>query len=81
MKTSAEISYYPLKEEFKPTIKNFIRDLQSHPEIKVEPGSMSTRIFGSYEDVMRVLSLCMKNSFEEPNSIFVLKIMNMDRDK
>lgn len=81
MKTSVELSFYPLQDEFKPAVKAFISDLQSYPNIKVEPGSISTRIFGEYREVMDVLTEAMEKTFDNPASIFVLKIMNLDRDK
>lgn len=81
MKCSVEISCYPLTEEYKPVIKAFIRDLQSYGEIKVEPGSISTRIFGEYADVMRILTETMGRTFDGPPASFVIKILNLDRDK
>ncbi|WP_080904476.1 thiamine-binding protein [Parabacteroides sp. Marseille-P3160] len=81
MKVSVEISYYPLKEEFKAPVKAFIADLKKEDKITVKPNSMSTHVFGEYEDVMYALTRCIKEAFELPNSIFTLKIMNLDRDK
>lgn len=81
MKCSVELSYYPLSNEFKPAVKAFIADLKTHDEIKVEPGSISTRVFGEYRTVMRILTEAMERAFEAPHSVFVIKILNMDRDK
>lgn len=81
MKTSVEISYYPLADQFKPAVKAFIANLQTKPGIKVESGSMSTRVFGEYRPLMEALTDAIEKSFENPSSIFVLKILNMDRDK
>lgn len=81
MKTSIDISYYPLKEEYKTPIKNFIEALKANDKIRVKSNSMSTHVFGEYDDVMSVVTACMKNAMELPNSVFVLKIINSDRDK
>lgn len=81
MKTSIEISYYPLLEEFKIPVKNFIVSLQCYDNIKVKSNSMSTHVFGEYDEVMEAVTKCIKDAFEVPSSIFVLKVMNLDRDK
>lgn len=81
MKCSVELSYYPLLDDFKPRVKSFINDISSYDSIKVEPGSMSTRIFGEYRTVMNILTDAMERSFDSPASVFVIKILNLDRDK
>ena len=78
MNTSVEISYYPLKEEFIPPIKNFIDRLNQHENIVVKTNGMSTQVFGQYFDVMAVLTKEIHKSFELPHSIFVLKVVNAD---
>lgn len=81
MKTSIDISYYPLLEEFKAPVKNFIASLESYDNIKVKSNSISTQVFGEYDDVMAAVTKCIKEAFEVPSSVFVIKIMNLDRDK
>ena len=81
MKISIDISYYPLNEEYKNPIKKFIKALEENEKILVKPNKMSTHVFGEYDDVMAAVTKCIKNAFEFPDSIFVLKIMNIDRDK
>lgn len=81
MKTSIEISYFPLREEFKAPIKKFIEALKENEKITVKPNSMSTNVFGEYDDVMAAVTQCIKDVLELPSSIFLLKIMNLDRNK
>lgn len=81
MKCSVEISYYPLTGDFKPHIRAFIADLRKHDNIKVEPGSISTRVFGEYREVMAILTETMGKAFEGPAASMVIKILNVDRDK
>lgn len=81
MNISVELSYYPLKEEFIAPIKNFIDRLHAHSEIQAVTNGMSTQVFGDYDDVMRILTLEIKKSFELPHSIFVMKIINANLDK
>lgn len=80
MKTSIDISYYPLNEEYKAPIKDFIRSLEDNKKITVKSNRMSTHVFGEFDEVMSAVTKCIKNAFELPGSIFVLKIMNMDRE-
>ena len=81
MKTSIEISYYPLNENFKAPIKTFIEALKKNKNITVKPNSLSTHIFGEFDEVMSTVTKCIKDAFELPESIFVLKVLNMDREK
>ena len=81
MKTSIDISFYPLNQDFRAPIKAFIEDLKSKENISVRSNSMSTQVFWEYDDVMKAVTACMKDAFELPESIFVLKIINMDRNK
>ena len=78
MKTSIEISYYPLKEEFIPPIKNFIDRLNTYDNIIVKTSGISTHVFGEYFEVMKILTDEIHKSFELPHSVFVLKIINSD---
>jgi len=78
MKTSIEISYYPLKVEFIPPIKDFINRLNNHNNIIVKTSGISTHVFGEYFEVMEILTEEIHKSFELPHSVFVLKIINAD---
>jgi len=78
MKTSIDISYYPLKNEFIPPILDFINRLNTHENIVVQTNGMSTQLFGEYFEVMDILTKEIHKSFELPYSVFVLKIINSD---
>jgi uncharacterized protein YqgV (UPF0045/DUF77 family) len=81
MKTSVEISYYPLNQEFIPHIKDFIERINKYPEIVVRTNTMSTQIFGDYKNVMNALTKEIERSFNLPHSVFVMKIINADLEK
>lgn len=81
MKTSVEISYYPLKVEYIPHIKNFIERINTYSALTVRTNTMSTQIFGEYKDVMGALTAEIEKSFALPHSIFVIKIINADLEK
>ncbi len=78
MNTSIDISYYPLKVEFIPPIKEFIDRLHSHEELTVKTNGMSTQVFGEYFDVMKAITEEIHKSFALPHSVFILKIINAD---
>lgn len=78
VKTSIEISYYPLKEEYIAPIQGFIDRLKSYDSIRVHVNTMSTQVFGEYFEMMDIITKEIHKSFELPGSIFVLKIINAD---
>lgn len=78
MNISVELSYYPLTPEFVTPILDFIHRLRSHASIKSVTNGMSTQVFGEYDEVMEVLTNEIKQSFELPHSVFVMKIVNAD---
>lgn len=78
MKISVDISYYPLKEEFIPPIKDFIERLNRYDSIVVKTNGMSTQVFGEFDELMNALTLEIRKSFQLPHSVFVLKIINAD---
>lgn len=78
MKTSVEISYYPLRPEFVSPIIDFIGRLKKYDQLKTETNGMSTQVFGDYHYVMEALTKEIYESFSLPHSVFVLKIINAD---
>ncbi|MGB1091589.1 MAG: hypothetical protein ACPGYX_05660 [Oceanobacter sp.] len=76
MELSVDISKYPLADEYKPAIKNFIERLQGTEGLTVVCNTMSTQVFGEYDLVMATLSAEMKRSFERfGKAIFVYKMI------
>jgi uncharacterized protein YqgV (UPF0045/DUF77 family) len=79
MKISVEISKYPLKEEFGTPILSFIDRLKTYSELVVHSNTMSTQVFGEYDDVHRILQKEMRASFESPDTVvMVMKWVNAD---
>jgi uncharacterized protein YqgV (UPF0045/DUF77 family) len=78
MKTSVEISYYPLIEEFVTPIRGFIDRINNYKGLTARTNGMSTQIFGEYDLLMEALSKEIKESFKHPHSVFVMKIINAD---
>jgi uncharacterized protein YqgV (UPF0045/DUF77 family) len=78
MKTSVDISFYPLRPEFVTPILDFIKRLNEHKEIEAVTNGMSTQVFGEYRAVMNAITAEIEKSFELPHSVFILKIVNAD---
>lgn len=82
MKTSVDISMYPLREAYCQPIIEFIDDLEKHPEVSVQRNSMSTHIYGEYQDVMSTLNTEIIKVLEQiPETVFVIKLIGTDREK
>lgn len=76
MKLLAEISLYPLTEDFIPQIDDFIARLNSYEEITVWTNDISTQIVGEYDYVMKIIQDEVKRSFEFDNKmVFVTKFL------
>ena len=78
MKTSVDISYYPLQPEFVTPILDFIKRLNEYENIEAVTNGMSTQVFGEYFEVMNAITQEIHKSFEIPHSVFVLKVINAD---
>ncbi len=81
MKISVEISYYPLNEQYKIPIKGFIANLNKNKNLVIRTNTMATQVFGEFEEVMGTIQQCMKQAFELPHSVFVMKVINADLEK
>lgn len=79
MNISVEISMYPLTKGYEAPILQFIGQLHQHPNLKITTNTMSTQIFGKYEEVMNALTPEIRTAFlAEPTTIMVMKIINAD---
>mgnify|MGYP006119651611 CR=1 FL=1 len=77
MLCSVEISMYPLKKDFKPSIIAFIKNLRKYSFLKVDVNGMSTQVFGEYKSLMNAVNTEMENTFLNENSVvFNLKVIN-----
>ena len=79
MKTTVELSKYPLNVDYEPPILDFIARLNAHQNITVKTNATSTHVVGDYDEVMVILQKEIKLSFEKyGKAIFVMKILNGD---
>ena len=78
MNLSVDISLYPLKEEFKSPIKEFIARVENSG-FKFKKNNMSTSIYGEYSEIMSWLNNNIEASLlDNENAVFVLKIVGGD---
>ena len=80
MKLVAEISMYPLNQEYIPPIQAFIDRLNTYKHIKVVTSATSTTVSGDYLPTMQLLAEEMQRSHEQVGqAIFVCKFLNGDK--
>jgi uncharacterized protein YqgV (UPF0045/DUF77 family) len=76
MKTTAEITLYPLCEEYRPKIGAFLEKLAEHTGIKRETFPTCTVLTGDHDELMATLSEMMKWSHKTlGRSVFVVKFL------
>lgn len=77
MKTTVEISNYPLNADYEPPILDFIGRVKANKNVLVKTNAISTHIVGDYDIVMTILQKEIKDSFEKyGKAIFVMKVLN-----
>ena len=82
MQVSIDISHYLLNKKFIPPIDDFIINLRKYDNIEVRANSMSTQLFGEFDDLMSILKIEIEKTFKkEINSVLNLKIVNGDSRK
>jgi uncharacterized protein YqgV (UPF0045/DUF77 family) len=80
MDIGVEISLYPLEADFVPAVHEFLDRLNADARVRVVTNSMSTQLFGTYEDVMEALRRELRTTFEmvanrSDKAVFVLKVL------
>jgi uncharacterized protein YqgV (UPF0045/DUF77 family) len=76
MDIGVEISLYPLNASFIPPIQDFIDRLNAGARFKVVTNSLSTQVFGSYDDVFNLLVREIRKTFEQNDkAVFVMKVV------
>ena len=80
MDIGVEISLYPLKADYVPVIHQFLERLNRASRLRVVTSSMSTQVFGPYDEVMQVLREELRTTFEtlsiaNDKAVFVMKVL------
>lgn len=80
MKLVAELSLYPLNQQYIPPIQDFIDRLNSYPQLSVSTSMTSTIVSGEYLPTMQILAEEMQRSHQQiGQAIFVCKFLNGDK--
>ncbi|MCK7589205.1 thiamine-binding protein [Subsaxibacter sp. CAU 1640] len=79
MKISVELTLTPLHDDYEPSIIHFIKKLRLSG-LKVMENPLSTQVYGDYDDVMRILTVEIKEAFELiERGLLYMKIVKSDR--
>ena len=76
---SAELSLYPLREDYIPVIQAFIDELGERSDLTVVTNAMSTQLRGEYAVVMEAVSDTLRHSAERfGEQVLVCKFIPLD---
>ncbi len=79
MKLSVELTFSPLQDDFEQPIIHFIKKLRASGLVVLE-NPLSTQIYGDYDQVMRTLTVEIKEAFElVERGLMYVKIVKSDR--
>ncbi len=74
MEATAELSIYPLHDDYKDRVKDFLRKIRRHDGLTIESNGVSTQVFGQYDTIMEALTLDIREALEKQQAMVVLKI-------
>jgi uncharacterized protein YqgV (UPF0045/DUF77 family) len=80
MDIGVEISLYPLQAEFGAVVHRFLDRVNAEGRFRVVSNSMSTQLFGPYDDVLEVVRRELRTTFESfeaagsGKAVFVMKV-------
>lgn len=79
MRITAEISLYPLRDDYISSVQSFVHVLRDQPGIEVRVNQMSTQLTGELRDVSRAVERTLERSFQSggPQAL-VAKFLNAD---
>ena len=79
MRITADISLYPLAENFTPAIIDFIERLRAEPGLEVLTNQLSTQARGEFAALTGAIDRCMRRTMEQGGPlVFVVKYLNAD---
>ncbi len=81
MRITVDVSMYPLDQDYKPQIKEFIRHLRRCSGLELITNQISTQVRGDFDAVTAAINACMKQTMQgESRAVFVTKYINADLD-
>lgn len=80
-KLLAELSLYPLDNQYIPPIKDFIERLNQYPELYVKTSATNTLVMGEHQRVMDVINKELAMTHEQTDqAILVCKFLKCPED-
>ena len=81
MKISIELTLAPLKNNYVPTIKSFIKKLRKL-RVTINETPLSTQIYGEYDEIMNIIIPVIRKTFEHEDAVMLhIKMIKGDRSK
>lgn len=81
MKLTAELSLYPLQEDYIPIIQAFIEALRAQPDLEVVTNAMSTQVCGDHDRVFAAVSQALAASYAQfGKQVLVTKFIPWELD-
>ena len=79
MRITAELSLYPLRDDYIPAVQSFVHAVHDTPDLEIRVNQMSTQLTGELADVCRAVESALQRSFENggPQTL-VAKFLNAD---
>jgi uncharacterized protein YqgV (UPF0045/DUF77 family) len=78
---TAELSLYPLQEDYIPIIEGFIDAVRAHSDLDVVGNAMSTQIYGDSDRVISVIRNALEASHKQfGRQVLVAKFITGDFD-
>ncbi len=65
MQLTAELSLYPIQDDYIPVIQSFIDAVREHGDLVVVTNAMSTQIAGEHDRVFEVVGRQLAASYEQ----------------
>lgn len=81
MKATVDISLYPLSDNYRQVIIDFVLSLRDKDGLHVDTDGMRTQVTGEYGQIMEVLRGEMKEVLENGKAVFVLKLAAGERSR
>ena len=76
MKAVADVSMYPLRDDYIDAIDEYLAALNSEADIEVKTNRVSTQLYGDYDAVMDLLQRATRQAYEQfGTAVFVFKVI------
>ncbi|MGM0612011.1 MAG: YkoF family thiamine/hydroxymethylpyrimidine-binding protein [Bacteroidota bacterium] len=73
---TADISFYPLEDNYLDTINQFLESLHKNESFKIETTDVNTIITGEHTAVMQLIEKELKPFLESGDAVFIVKYSN-----